>query len=202
MKWNEVATDAAITKTAAALMQNGIEASVVDSGEQAKAKLLELVPHGAEVMNMTSMTLEALGIPQVINESGNYNSVRNKLNRMDRATQSLEIQKLGAAPEWTLGSVNAVTEDGKVVMASNTGSQLGAYAYASPRIIWVVGAQKIVKDVEAGIRRINEYVLPLEEARMQKARGVGSYVSKLLIINKEVKPGRITIIIVKEALGF
>jgi hypothetical protein len=122
---------------------------------------------------------------------------------MNRSTQSLEMQKLGAAPEWTIGSVHAITEDGQVVIASNTGSQLAAYAYGSPHVILVVGAQKIVNNLDDAMKRIYEYVLPLESERLRKAIGAPrSNVSKLLIINKEITVGRLTVIFVEEKLGF
>lgn len=201
--WTLIPDDTVIAKTAASLKSHGINTIIVADKEQATAKIVEILPKGAEVMTMTSMTLEALGIPPIINDSGHYNSVRNQLNKMDRATQGLAMKKLGAAPEWTLGSVHALTEDGKVLVASNTGSQLSAYAYASPHIIWVVGAQKIVKDLSEAFRRIEEYVLHLESNRVQKAYGMPhSAIRKTLVFNSEGTPNRITIIIVKEALGF
>ncbi|MBI3342389.1 LUD domain-containing protein, partial [Candidatus Curtissbacteria bacterium] len=114
-----------------------------------------------------------------------------------------EMQKLGAAPKWSVGSVNAVTEDGKVLIASNTGSQLSGYVYGSQHVVFVVGAQKLVKNLDVAMERIYEYVLPLESERAKKAYGMpGSFVSKLLIINKEVRPGRVRLIFIKEALGF
>jgi L-lactate utilization protein LutC len=200
--WTQIPTQEIIDKTVASLKANGIEALIVTTGEEAKKKVFELLPEKAEVMTMSSVTLKTIGLTAEINESGKYNSLKKKLASMDRATQSLEMQKLGAAPEWTVGSVHAVTEDGKVVIASNTGSQLGAYAYAAPHVIWVVGAQKLVKDLDAAMNRIYNYTLKRESERLQKIFGVPSNVSKLLIINKEIRPGRITLIIVKEALGF
>ena len=202
--WTKLATEESIRKTIAALKKNGINAVVVEEASEAKAKVFEMLPQGAEVMNMTSVTLDTIGIPDEINKSGKYNSVRNKLTSMDRQTQSLEMQKLGAAPEYTVGSIHAVTEDGKALIASNTGSQTSAYVYGSAHVIWVVGVQKIVKDLGEGIKRIYDYVLPLESKRMSKVynKPISSFVSKLLIINKEIKEGRLTIILVKENLGF
>lgn len=200
--WDTLANDQAITQTIQALKNNGIESIVVENSQKAKEKVLELLPKGAEVMGMSSVTLETIGLDKEINESGNYDAVKPKLMKMDRQTQAVEMQKLGAAPEWAVGSVHAVTQDGKVLIASNSGSQLPAYAYASAHIIWIVGTQKIVKNLDEGMKRIYEYVLPLESAHMMKLYNVGSNVSKLLIVNKEIMPGRITIIFVKEKLGF
>lgn len=121
---------------------------------------------------------------------------------MDRKTQGSLMQKMGAGPDWAIGSVHAVTEDGHVLIASATGSQLPAYAYGSSHVVWVVGAQKIVRDSDEGMRRIYEHCLPLEDARARKVYGIGSGVNKVLTINKEVQAGRITMVIVKEKLGF
>ena len=202
-KWGELASDESIAKTIDALKANGIDASVVKNKQEARKKVLELLPQGAEVMNMSSVTIDTLGLAKDINESAKFDSVKNKLSKMDRKTQRLEMQRIGAAPQYALGSVHAVTEDGKVIIASNTGSQLPAYAYGASHVIWVVGTQKITKNVDEGTKRIYEYVLPLESERVKKAYGMErSNVSKLLMINKEVKEGRLTVIFVKEKLGF
>ena len=109
---------------------------------------------------------------------------------------------MGGAPDYAAGSVHAVTEDGQVLIVSNTGSQLGPYASGAGNIIWVVGAQKIVKDLDEGLQRIYEYCLPREKVHMQQLYNTGTGVNKILIVNKEFRPNRITMIIVKEELGF
>jgi hypothetical protein len=82
------------------------------------------------------------------------------------------------------------------------GGQLGPYASGAGRVILVVGTQKIVSDLDEGLRRIQEYAFPLEDARAQAAYGVHSGVNKVLIINREINPGRITVVLVDEVLGF
>jgi len=199
-----LASDDAVTKTVAGLQAHGIQVTVVETAEEAKAKVQELIPAQSEVLTMTSKTLEATGVNSLINESGQYNSVRNQLNSMDRATQSREMRKLGAAPDYALGSVHAVTETGELFIASATGSQLGAYAYAAEKVIWVVGTHKIVADKETAMTRIYDYVLPQEKERALAAYGSNatSNVNKLLVINTEVQPERLHVILVKEKLGF
>lgn len=201
-KWTEIPSDQVLQKTAEALKKAGIDVQIVQNREDAKNKVLELIPKGSEIMTMTSETLNSMDILSEINESGNYSSVRAKLNSMDRKTQGSEMQRLGAAPEYAVGSVNAVTTDGKVLVASNSGSQLPAYVYGSSHVIWVVGAQKVVKDLDEAWKRLYEHTFPLENERSKKAYGVGSNVSKVLVLNKEVMSGRITLILVKEVLGF
>lgn len=202
-KFDNLANESTLQKTITALKNNGIEAVIVDNGKEAKQKVMELIPEGREVMTMSSVTLDTIGLSEEINKTdGKFKPVRDRLYAMDRNTQAREMSRLGAAPEFAVGSVHAVTEDGHVLVASNTGSQLPAYVYSAGKVIWVVGYQKVVKNTEEGIKRIYDYVLPLENERAKKAYGVGSGVNKLLIINKDVARGRITIILVKEKLGF
>ena len=200
--WTKLATDEEIKKTSKALEANGIKTVVVENGKEAKDKVIEIIPNKAEVFTMTSVTLESIGLEKEINESGNYNAVRPKLFAMDRNTQSREMAKLSAAPDWVVSSVHAITEDGHLIIASNSGSQLSAEAYAGSKVIFVAGTQKIVKNDKEGLARIYEHAYPLEDKRAQKAYGMKSGVNKLLIINKEVIPNRIMVVLVKEKLGF
>lgn len=201
-KWEKLADKATIDKTIAVLKGNGIAAYFTADAVEARKKVFEILPQSAEVMTMTSMTLEALNVAKEINESGKYNSVRNKLLAMDHKTQGGEMQKMGAAPEWVVGSVHAVTEKGEVMLASASGSQLPAYAGGSAHVIWVVGVQKIVKDIDEGFKRIYEHCLALENVRAMKAYGMASSVNKILIISKEYQPARISLIFVNQLLGF
>lgn len=201
-KWGKLASKESVETAIAALKSHNIEAIFVETGAEAKKKLLDLLPKGADVMTMSSTTLVTLGLVDEIEKSETYNPVKKKLSAMNRDTQNHEMQMLGAAPEWAIGSVHAVTEDGHVMIASKTGSQLPAYAYGSTHVIWVVGAQKIVKNIDEGMKRIYEHSLPLENARALKAYGSGSAVNKVLIINNEILPNRITMILVNEVLGF
>lgn len=203
-KFNELAESPVIEKVSLALNANGIEAVVVENGQEARKKALEMLPEGKEIMTMVSMTLDTIGLSDEINkENGKYKPVRDRMYAMDRNTQEREMKSLGATPDWAIGSVHAVTEDGQVLIASASGSQLPAYAYGAVNVLWIVGGQKIVKNLEEGLKRIYEYVLPLESERAKKAYGVpGSSVNKILIVNKESPAGRIKIILVKEKLGF
>ncbi len=202
-RWAKPADEKSIERAAAALKANGMEIIVAGNREEAKKRVLELIPRGAEVMSMTSVTLDTADISGEIENSGKFDSVRKKFSSMDRKTQGKEMRRLGAAPDWAIGSAHAVTEDGHVLIASASGSQLPAYAYGAEHVIWVAGAQKIVKNVEEGMKRIYEHSLPLESERARKAYGVpGSAVNKMLVVNREITPGRITIILVKESMGF
>jgi len=200
-KWNSLADRATIDKTIEALTKNGFVPYYAENGEAAKKKFFELLPAGAEVMNNSSTTLLQLGIADELVKSGRYNSVRNKLMAMDRKTQNRQMQQIGSAPEWSVGSVHAITQDGHVMIASKSGSQLPGYAFGADHVIWIAGTQKIVKDLDAAKQRLYEYVLPLENERALKVYGSGSSVNKLLVINQDAPP-RLNLILVNEVLGF
>lgn len=200
-KYSQPASNLSIENAKKALEDNGFTVIVARNREDAKIQALKLIPEKSEVLTATSQTLEESGINSAINETGKYNAVKPKLMQMNRETESLKMQKMGAAPEYVIGSVHSVTEDGHVLIASATGSQLASYAYGAPHVVWVVGTQKIVKNLEEANKRLEEYVFPLEDERALKAYGGHTGINKILIVNKEY-PGRITIIFVKEPLGF
>jgi len=195
------ADSAAIDRAVAALKANGFDAKVVSDAASARELLLSLIPEGAEVGEGASMTLDDIGVTEIIETSGRYDAVRPRTRTMDRATQVREIRKLSAAPDVQINSVQAVTEDGRMVVASMTGSQLGPIAFGAGRVILVVGAQKIVPDLETAFRRVEEYSLPLENVRAQAAYGRNSAVNKMLVLNAEVVPGRVTVILVRDVVG-
>lgn len=199
-KYGELASEESIKKTIEALASNGIHALLVDNKDAAREKVIALIPDHNEVMTMSSVTLEETGINAFVKESKEIISVRDKLTK--GGLEDMEKRRLGAAHEWVIGSVHAVTEDGHVLIASASGSQLPSYAYGASNVIWVVGTQKIVKNLDEAMERIYQYVFPLENARAMKAYGMNSSVNKILLVNKEATPGRIHIIFVKEKLGF
>jgi hypothetical protein len=191
-----------IAAVAAALEQNGIRALVVESGDEAREAVASLIPQGAGVFNNTSRTLESIGVADDIERSGRYEPLRVRLFQMDREMQAREMRTIAASPDYVVGSVHAVTEAGSLLIASASGSQLGPIVSGAEHVIFVIGGQKIVADLETGIRRILEYSLPLEDRRAREAYGVPSGVNNILIINQEVAADRITAILVHEALGF
>jgi L-lactate utilization protein LutC len=197
-----VADDARVTRTATALEANGINVVRAANAKEARRIVLDLVPAGSQVHHGASESLEESGIVAQIENSGRYKPIRPRIWSMDRETQADEIRRLTSSPDVMLGSVHAVTETGSLVAASASGSQLGPYVAGAGNVILVVGTQKIVSDLDEALRRIDEYVFPLEDARAEAAYGVHSAVNKVLIINREWTPGRITVVLVDEVLGF
>jgi len=201
LEFERPAGRAHLERTAAALASHGFLAQIADSAKEARRLVLEAIPDGAEVHVALSETMRELGITAEIDQSGRYDSVRSRLTALDRATQARQIAKLGAAPDYILGSAHAVTDAGEIIVGSGSGSQLGAYAYAAGHVILVIGHQKLVPDLGEGLRRVREYSLPREHARMQSLGHPGSMLTKTLIIHSD-PTSRITVILVPETLGF
>jgi len=187
---------------AAALTANGFTVEILDDAAAARKRVSDLIPEGASVFTAASETLRLSGIEADINTSGRYQAVRPRAQAMDRATADDEIRQLLTCPDVVLGSVAAVTETGSLVAASASGSQLPAYAGGADRAIWIVGAQKVVPDLSTALRRIEEHALPLESVRAQAVYGQPSAVNRLLILNVETHPGRGTVLLLREAIGF
>ncbi|GCE29889.1 membrane protein [Dictyobacter alpinus] len=201
-EFSYLASQERIARTAEALTANGIQTFVVVDADEARKKVFELIPQGAEVFNATSQTIDQIGVAAEIESSGRYEVVRNRLVEFDQEGQERAKRQLGAAPDVLVASVHAITEQGQLLIASMSGSQLGAGVSGAAKVIYVVGVQKLVANLNDGFRRLYEYTLPLEDERALNAYGVNSAVNKLLIINREIFPGRISVVLVNENLGF
>ncbi|SRR5260221_320799 len=200
-RFDVLASEDVISKTKEALEKNGFKVLVAESGHEAKQAALDLIPEQSDVFTVTSETVANIGLSEEINESGKYTSVRKELINLGHENKK-EQKKVGSTPDYAVGSAHAVTEDGKIIVASRSGSQLASYAYGADNVILIVSTKKITKDLNEGFERINKYTLPLESIRVQKAYGMdGSSVSKLLILNNDLD-NRVTVIFVKEDLGY
>jgi len=191
-----------LERAAAALTANNFAVEILDDAAAARTRIKDLIPEGASVFTGASETLRLSGIDEDINSSGRYDAVRPRGLAMDRATQLGEIWRLMSTPDVIVGSVHAVTETGCLVIASASGSQLPGYAGGAVRAIWIVGAQKVVPDLSTALRRVEDHCLPLESARAQVAYGQPSAINRLLILNAEPHPGRGTVLLLREAIGF
>ena len=200
-----LATRESISRAMDALAKRGVETAAVESRAEALEKIQSLIPRGTTVMNGSSRTLEEIGFIEYL-KSGNHgwkNLHAEILAEKDPAQQAI-LRKQAVSSDYYLGSAHAVAETGEFVVVSNSGSQLPHIAFTSPNLIFVVGAQKIVPNLDAALRRVREYVLPLEDERMREAGMGGSAISKLLIFEREPSfMGRkVYIIFVNEKLGF
>jgi L-lactate utilization protein LutC len=191
-----------LERAAAALTANNFAAEILADAAAARTRIKDLIPAGASVFTGASETLRLSGIEEDINSSGRYDSVKQRGQTLDRVADLREIWRLMSTPDVIVGSVHAVTETGSLVIASASGSQLPGYAGSAGHRIWVVGAQKVVPDLPAALRRVEEHCLPLESARAQHSYGQPSAINRLLILNAEPHPGCGTVLLLREAIGF
>ncbi len=190
-----------LAETVAALEERGIGVELVGDLDAAREVVLARIPDGSSVMTNPSVTLEATGIARVVDDGERYDSARNRGLALDRATQLQEIKAIMGQPDFALGSVHAITRDGTLVIASALGSQLASYAFGAASVIFVVGAQKLVPDLDAARKRIYQHSFRLEDARTLEVYGKNSRVGKILEIHEE-DPGRIHVVLIRAVVGF
>ena len=191
----------ALERAAAALGSHGFETVIVSDGETARDYVLSQIPRGSEVHWGAGSTVPDIGLAEALEQSDSIVALRPRLSAMDRATQGDEMRRIGAVPDVFVNSANAVTEDGSIVSASASGSQLGPIASGAGRVFFVIGAQKVVPDLATALQRIETYVVPLEDARALEVYGFHTALNKILILNGE-RPGRITVVLVEQPFGF
>jgi len=192
-----------IEKTVHNLQKNGFEVLVVDTKKEALVKVTEIIPIKNQVLTMSSVTLEQTHIYKEINETGKYDSLHQKIVKLGIVGKEFERKKLISTPRIAVGSINAITQNGELFFASNSGSQIPAYAYASEKVVLISGINKIIPSVQSAFDRIYKHVLPLEKKRVASS-GSSSHtdVNKIYIQNREPISGRTTIILVRQALGY
>ena len=200
-RFSELPDNKTLEETVVALEEHGFSVEVVGTLDAARSAVLARIPEGSSVMTNTSVTVQETGIADAINGGGPYESARNRMFALDFATQAQEMKAIGGQPDYALGSVHAVTREGTLVIASASGSQLASYAWGAANVIFVVGAQKLVPNLEAAHERIYKHSLLLEDARAYAAYGQRSSVGKVLEIHQEA-PGRIHIVLIRQLVGF
>jgi LUD domain len=195
------ATSLSLERASVALTEHGFAVEILDDSAAARNRVKELIPEGASVFTSASETLRLSGIDDDINTGGRYNAIKPRVQKMDLIAEADEFRRLIATPDFVVGSVAAVTETGSIVVASGSGSQIPAYSGGAGKAIWIVGAQKVVPNLDVALKRLQEHSLPLETIRTQAAYGRPSAINRLLTLNA-VQPGRYTVLLLREAIGF
>lgn len=205
MDWSKPANEESVGKAAAALKANGFNVVIVNDRRAALEEATKLVPEGAEVMTAGSTTLSEIGFTDLL-KSGNHRwmNLKEEIVKEKDPQKQHELRLRSVSAPFMLGSVHAITENGELLTASASGSQLPGYAFSSHNLVLVVGTQKIVKSMDDAMQRIKEYSVPLEDKRMKAAGMGGTMYAKLLILFKEpaFMQRKVTVILVKEKLGF
>ncbi len=207
MNYDTLANAESIARTVEGLKGRGVEPIVLESGAEALAKIKELIPTGASVMNGSSVTLEEVGYIEYLKTGTHgWNNLKDAiLAEKDPVKQSL-LRKESVTSDYYLGSVHALAETGEFIIASNSGSQLPHIVFTSSNLIFVVSTKKIIPTLAEGFARLEQHVLPLEDDHMKRVYGPqsGSKISKVVIWKDEAVYLKRTVrmLLVKEKLGF
>lgn len=194
-----------VDKTVTSLKEKQYDPILVKTKEEALEKIKELIPAGSTVMSGASVTLEQIGYPEYMASSKhNWVDLHGKIRSENDEAKRHELRRQSVLSDFYLGSVHALTENGEMVIASNTGSQLPNVVSTSPNLIFVVSTKKIVPDLAEAMNRLENYVIPLEDKHMMDMMNVHTTPNKIVIFKGEaVFMGRkIHIILVEEDLGF
>ncbi|MGW2488622.1 nuclear transport factor 2 family protein [Streptomyces sp. NPDC001606] len=199
--FTEQAPDHRLERAAAALREHGFTVEILDDAAAARARVRQLVPEKAEVFTAAGETLRLSGIDDDINTGDRYRAVVPRATAMDPSAEADDLRRLVTCPDVVVGSVAAVTETGSLVAASGTGNRLPAYAGGAGRAVWVVGAQKVVPDLDTALRRLQEHALPPESAHTQEAYDRPGAVGQLLVLNAPPRSCPGTVLLLREAIG-
>lgn len=205
MNFNELARKESVETTVAALKSHNYAVVVVQSGNEALETIKKSIPDGASVMNGSSVTLEKIGFVEYLKSAAHkWNNVHAAIVAESDAAKQAELRQKAQLSEFYLGSVHALSETGEFIVASNTGSQLPHIVFTSQNLIYVVSTKKIVSSLDEGMKRLTEYVVPLENTHMQEKYGTGTQLNKIVIVKGESSHSnrKITFILVEESLGF
>jgi len=192
-----------IKRTFSALEDRGVDCTYVSDRAAALALLQTWLPNGASVAHGSSTTLSEIGLVDYLQHNNSpYRYLNDEWRRESDAAARYRLRaRLSLEAEWYLGSVQAICETGQVIGADASGSRQAFYIFGPPQVIWVAGVNKLVPSLEDGFRRVHEVALPQEDQRMKNQGASGSYVGKLVVYERE-KPGRISLILVGQSLGF
>lgn len=203
MDWNRIPDEATIERTMAGLRTRNFNPVIVGNRTEALEKLRQMIPAGGEVMTGSSTTLEEIGFIELLTSGQHpWRSWKDRIFAEKDPAKQTDLRRASTTAEYFLGSVQAITESGQALGADATGSRQGGYVYSAKNVIWVVGVNKIVSDLDMAFRRLYEHCVPLEDARMKKAGAPGTSVGKIAIYEREGQPKRISTILVREKLGF
>lgn len=196
------AEEDALQRAATALRGHGFTVEIVDTAAAAKEWVLAHLPTDGSIFTGASETVRLSGLGEEIDASGRFQSIRAQLTKLDPRTQSRDRIRLGATPDVYVGSAHAVTEEGEILVASASGSQLGPVSAGAARVFLLVGAQKVVADRATALRRLQYYALPLEDRRARAAYGFPSALAKTLLLSRDLAAGRLTVVLIRAAIGF
>lgn len=202
-KWTQLPSAKEVIETINALQQRGVTVMRAKNGQNALDILKTIIPQGAEVMDGASVTLVEIGYREFLDsgQSG-WKSLREAVHAESDEAKRHELRRKSMTAQYFISGVNAIAQSGEIVACDTGGSRVGAWHFAAGHLILVCGINKIVPTLDDAMRRVREYVYPLERIRAIRKYREQSHLGKWVILAYEEREGRVTLVLIDESLGF
>jgi hypothetical protein len=153
-----------LKKAVEALKAHEFEAIYVKTKEDAAQEIWKYIHPKQRIGVGGSITIRELGILEQLETKGYtpYDHWKQGLSK----EKVLEIRKTQMTSDLFLSSVNAVTLNGELVNIDFAGNRVNATTYGPGKVILVAGYNKIVEDVQEGIKRVKNIAAPLNARRL------------------------------------
>ncbi len=190
------------------LRSRNMEAEFAETKEEALKKALELIPEGACVSMGGSMSVHAIGLSEAL-KNGNYNFIDR-----DAYEDKRQAMLLAYDADFFLSSCNAMTEDGVMVNIDGNANRVSAIAQGPKHVLFIVGMNKICKDVDHAMKRARNVASPINAQRFglktpctqtgscMNCKSADTICCQFLITRYSRHAGRIHVILVNEDLGY
>lgn len=175
-------------------------------------QVLELIPRGSSISWGGSMTIRDMGLTKALHEAGTYTLFDRDLAETPKEVQAVYRQTFGA--DFYLSSANAMSEQGDIVNIDGNGNRVAAIAWGPKKVIFVVGINKIAKDLDAAIKRARGTAAPINTVRLNRetpctldgvchdCHSANSICNQIHIIRNSYDNARFSVVIVGEELGY
>ena len=190
------------------LRSRNMEAEYAETKEEALKKALELIPERACVSMGGSMSVHAIGLSEAL-KNGNYNFIDR-----DAYEDKRQAMLLAYDADFFLSSCNAMTEDGVMVNIDGNANRVSAIAQGPKHVLFIVGMNKICKDVDHAMKRARNVASPINAQRFglktpctqtgscMNCKSADTICCQFLITRYSRHAGRIHVILVNEDLGY
>ena len=185
-------------KVVSALKKRKFDAYYVANSDEARKKVLELIPQGSCVSWGGSVSIAECGLLDAV-KNGDY--VLIDRDKAKTPEEKAEIMRRGLTCDTFLTSFNAVSEDGVLLNIDGNGNRVSAIAFGAKSVVAIVGANKIVPSEADLENRALSVAAPLN-AKRHNVEKVENICAIFVKTRMSLIPGRIKIIVVGENLGY
>lgn len=204
-KYMKPATKEVLEKTKKALEEKGHSVSIVSSKKSALSTLQSLIPDQSSINLTGSTSLSEIGFVDYLMTTDRWNNLKAKVLSEKDPEKQKELRRLATTSDYAISTVDAVTEDGQFVVVDASGTRV-VVVHAASKVIFVVGSQKLVKDLDTAFDRVHNISYPTESARVRVVYpGAAGSTLANTFVGKTSLPynkGKFHFLIVEENVGF